>query len=56
MVMGRVWSGSGQTRIRIRTLLFFIDPDPDPNPKGPKFSDPNPESTDLMGLGYLMGP
>ena len=54
MVMGQVWSGSGQTRTR--TLVFFMDPDPDPDPKGPKFSDPNLDPTDLTGLGSLMGP
>ena len=40
-----------------QTLLFFIDPDPDPNLKGPKFSDPDldPDPSNLMGLGFLMG-
>ena len=52
MVMGRVWSGSGQTR----TLLFFMDPDPNSDPKGPKFSDLDPNPTDLTGLGSLMDP
>ena len=49
MVMGRVLIGSGQTR----TLLFFLDPDPDLDPKGPKFSDLDPDPTNLIGSRVL---
>ena len=52
MVMG-VWSGSSQTWTR--TLLFFLDPDSDLDLKGSKFSDPDPDPTDLTGFRVLDG-
>ena len=52
MVMGRVWSGSSQTRIQ--TNLFLMDLDFNPDTKGLKFSDPNPPN--LIALEFLMGP
>ena len=48
--MGRVWPDLDPDPI------IFIDPDPDPDPKDLKFSDPDPDSSDLTGLGSLMGP
>ena len=50
--MGRVWSGSSQTRIQ--TNLFLMDLDFNPDTKGLKFSDPNPPN--LIALEFLMGP
>ena len=54
-VLGRLWGVSGQTLTQ--TLLFFIDLDMDSDSKGIKFldADSNPESSNLMGLGSLMG-
>ena len=47
--MGRVWSGSGPGP------FYFFGSRLGPDPEGPKFSDPDPDPTDLTGLGSLMG-
>ena len=57
LIYGWSWGGSGVGLARPgpEAFYFFIDPDPDPDPKGPKFSNPNPDSPDMTFLGSLMG-
>ena len=55
---GQIRDGYGAGLVRLGPGpgpgYFFMDSDPDLDPDGPKFSDPDPYPTDLMGLRSLM--